>query len=280
MSIYHLGLYEKSMPDTLSITEKLHATRIAGFDYLELSIDEGDEKLSRLDWNETEILKIHEGMLTEGVDIRSICLSGHRRFPLGHPDENIRTHSLVIMEKAIKLASKLGARIVQLAGYDIYYGQSTEETKQHFGNNLERAVEMAAKFGILLAFETMETPFLNSIKKAMYWIRKIDSPYLQLYPDIGNITNAALDSGNNVLSDLAFGQGSIVAIHMKESKPGIYRDLLFGEGHVNFLAVAKAAAKQGVRMFVGEFWHDGGDNWTDILRQSHDFLREVLDEAI
>ena len=35
-----LGLYEKSMPNTLTVGEKLEVVRRTGFDHLELSIDE------------------------------------------------------------------------------------------------------------------------------------------------------------------------------------------------------------------------------------------------
>ncbi len=54
MNEFCLGLYEKSMPDTLSLEEKLIAAKREGFDYLELSIDESDEKLARLDWDKSE----------------------------------------------------------------------------------------------------------------------------------------------------------------------------------------------------------------------------------
>ena len=46
MGKYTLGLYEKSMPNTLSFAEKLLCAKECGFDYLEISIDETDEKLS------------------------------------------------------------------------------------------------------------------------------------------------------------------------------------------------------------------------------------------
>ena len=45
-----LGQYEKSMPHAMSLREKLALSRRCGFDYLEISVDETDEKLSRLDW--------------------------------------------------------------------------------------------------------------------------------------------------------------------------------------------------------------------------------------
>ena len=37
---YELGLYEKSMPNTLSFREKLETVKATGFDFLEISIDE------------------------------------------------------------------------------------------------------------------------------------------------------------------------------------------------------------------------------------------------
>ncbi len=37
---------------------------------------------------------------------------------------------------------------------------------------------MAAQYGILLGLETMETPFMNSVEKAMNVVNAVDSPYL------------------------------------------------------------------------------------------------------
>ena len=45
MKSYLLGQYEKSMPSNLSWIDKLTLSREFGFDYLEMSIDETDEKL-------------------------------------------------------------------------------------------------------------------------------------------------------------------------------------------------------------------------------------------
>ena len=47
MRAYELGQYEKSMPNTLTWKEKLQLCREFGFDYLEMSVDESDEKLAR-----------------------------------------------------------------------------------------------------------------------------------------------------------------------------------------------------------------------------------------
>lgn len=276
MSGYRLGLYEKSMPNSLTVAEKLAEARDAGYDYLELSIDETDLKLSRLDWGMAELSALRQAQL-ETLPIGSICLSGHRKYPLGHPDSAVQQRSLEIMEKAILLASRLGIRLIQLAGYDVYYEPSTPQTRRDFGRNLRLCVEMAAREGVVLGFETMETPFLNTVTKAMYWVRALRSPYLQVYPDIGNLTNAALTYESDVCQDLLSGEGHLAAVHLKETVPGVFREVPFGTGHVDFARLAPLARRLGVGMFVGEFWYTGEEDWRSTLRSNNIFLRRALD---
>ncbi|HBG32340.1 MAG TPA: L-ribulose-5-phosphate 4-epimerase, partial [Acholeplasmataceae bacterium] len=76
MKAYQLGLYEKSMPNNLSFQQKLKVTKECGFDFIELSIDETDEKLARLDLSDQEIKHMVVTMEKEHVFIQSICLSG------------------------------------------------------------------------------------------------------------------------------------------------------------------------------------------------------------
>ena len=54
MKSYELGLYEKAMPGTLSWPEKMQAAKRAGYDFIEISIDETDAKLERLEMSREE----------------------------------------------------------------------------------------------------------------------------------------------------------------------------------------------------------------------------------
>jgi predicted hexulose-6-phosphate isomerase len=284
MSAYTLGLYEKAMPGNLPLVEKLAAAREAGYDFMELSIDETDEKLARLDWTDAEICALRRDTETAAAPIASICLSGHRRFPLGDPDRAARERGLVIMEKAIKLAARLGVRLIQIAGYDVYYKQGDENTRAAFAENLGRSVEMAAAHAVTLAFETMETPFLNTVEKAMYWVSAINSPWLNVYPDLGNITCAAEGDSGRVRADLASGGGRISALHLKETRPGVFREVPYGEGHVDFAQGVQTAWALGVRMYTAEFWWTGGapaadDSWKAMLRRNERFLRGVFSSS-
>lgn len=275
---YTIGMYEKAVPQILTWKEKLTAAKDAGYDFVEISIDETDDRLARLEMTREERLELIVIMYEVGIPIRSMCLSGHRRYPMGSHNPKLAEKSMEIMEKAISLADDLGVRIIMLAGYDVYYEDSDAETKRRFLENIKRATLMAAKAGILLSFETMETEFMNTVWKSMKYVKEVDSPYLKVYPDAGNITNAASAYRENVLEDLGSGRGYLVALHLKETVPGKFRNLMYGEGCVDFGKLIHQAWKLGVRRYVAEFWYLGSKDWRQELQFAHDTMCAFLDK--
>ncbi len=103
-----------------------------GFDFVEISIDETDERLARLDWNKEKREYLVKSIFETGIKIPTMCFSGHRRFPMGSKNADTRKKAMELMEKAIIFASDIGIRIIQLAGYDVYYEKGDEETKALF----------------------------------------------------------------------------------------------------------------------------------------------------
>lgn len=277
MKKYELGMYEKAVPKTLGWKEKLSAAKEAGYDYIELSIDETDEKLARLDWSSRERFELTKLTSEMEMPVRSICLSGHRKYPLGSSDPEIERRGMAIMEKALILAADLGIRMIQLAGYDVYYEKGSEETDARFRKNLKKATEMAAKYGVMMGFETMETEYMNTVGKAMAFVNEIQSPYLGVYPDSGNIMNAAVSYGKDVLDDLTSGNGHIIALHLKETVPGVFREVPFGTGHVPFEKLIRTAWGQGVRRYVTELWHTGNENWMEDIKFARRMMGDILD---
>lgn len=272
-----LTVYEKAMPGNISWQEKLTAAKTAGFDGVEISIDETEEKLSRLGWNREQRQELFLLGRSTGASLHSMCLSGHRKYPLGSSDPAVCARAVEIARKAIAFAGDTGIRIIQLAGYDVYYERSTPDIRSRFEENLRLIVEVAAQSGVILAFETMETPFMNTVSKAMRFVSAINSPYLQLYPDVGNITNGA----DNVLADIDAGAGHIVAAHLKEAAPGLFRDLHFGEGTVNFPLATQRLKAQRVGLYNAEFWYSSAyrnGDWRGALKEAHDYLRPLLEE--
>lgn len=278
--LYSLGLYEKAMPEGMTFENMLENTKKCGFDCLEISIDETDDRLSRLDWPDGKRANLREAIHSSGVPVKTMCLSGHRRFPLGSHDRAIRKRSLEIMEKAINFSHDIGVRVIQLAGYDVYYEDSDNFTREAFIENLFKCNELASNAGIILAFETMETSFMDTVEKAMDYVKLIGSPYLGVYPDIGNLKNASVRYGTDLLSDIKKGEGHIFAAHLKETAPGIYRNRSFGDGHTEYIPCIKLLYSMGIRMFTGEFWYLGEENFISTLEKASKFLRDKIDAAV
>lgn len=278
MKAYQLGLYEKAMPSRLTWREKLLTAKDAGYDFVEISIDETDAKLARLEWSKEERLELIRTIYETGIPLGSMCLSGHRKYPIGSADPAVCARGMEIMEKALQLSADLGIRIIQLAGYDVYYEESTPETVKRFGDNLEKCAKMAAKYGVVMGFETMETEFMNTVEKAMVYVNRVNSPYLGVYPDMGNITNAAVAYGTDVLSDIRSGIGHIDAVHLKETVPGVFREVPFGTGHVDFPAVIRETWKAGARRYVTEMWDVGKPDWKEDIHKAVAMMRPLLDE--
>ncbi len=71
---YRLGIYEKAMPPGMAFDTMLSAARDAGFDFLEISIDESDERQARLDWNPEQIANLAGAIRRTRVPISTLCL--------------------------------------------------------------------------------------------------------------------------------------------------------------------------------------------------------------
>jgi len=278
MNQYAIGLYEKAMPKTMSWSEKLLCAKDCNYDFLEISIDETEDKLSRLNWTKEQRREILDLMRNLDLPIRSMCLSAHRKYPFGASEKAVRDRGMEIMEKAIAFADDLGIRIIQLAGYDVYYEEGNEKSRERFIENLEKATKMAATRGILMGFETMETEFMNTTEKAMQYVNLIGSPYLGVYPDSGNLTNASLLYNKSVVEDLETGRGHIVAMHLKETLPGVFREVPFLTGHVDFEGVIRKARDLGVRRFVTEMWDVGKESWKEDILFANKTMRAILDK--
>lgn len=257
MRKHKLGIYEKALPKDISWQDRLSIAKACGFDFVEMSVDETNERLSRLDWSKTQRIELVQSIINSGITIPSMCLSGHRRFPFGSRDAGTRQQACDIMAKAIQLALDLGIRTIQLAGYDVYYETQDESTVQRFQQGLEWAVELAASNQVTLAVEIMDTEFMSSVTRWKKWDELIKSPWFTVYPDLGNLSAW----NDNVADELKLGMDKISAIHLKDTYkvtdtcPGQFRDVPFGEGCVDFVACFNTLAELNYRgAFLIEMW--------------------------
>ncbi|ENZ0174047.1 L-ribulose-5-phosphate 3-epimerase [Providencia rettgeri] len=282
MRKHPIGIYEKALPKNSSWLEKLVIAKSAGYDFVEMSVDETDERLARLDWSPAERLEVVRAIQETGIRIPSMCLSGHRRFPFGSHDEATRMMAYSLMEKAIKLAQDLGIRTIQLAGYDVYYEEQDAETIANFEKSMQWVSEIAAASQVMCAVEIMDTPFMNSISKWQTLSDKIRSPWFKVYPDVGNLTAW----GNDVEKEFTQGIEHVAAIHLKdtyavtETCKGQFRDVPFGEGCVDFVNLFKLLKRLNYRgSFLIEMWTEKADEpLIEIIKARH-WMEDKMQQA-
>src|SRR5512141_2883114 len=116
-----VGVYEKAFPEELSWQERLEWTARAGYDFLDISIDESDARLARLDYAPSERAALREAVSNSGIPIQVMGLSCHRRFPLGSASPELRARALEILCRSIDFAVEVGVKIIQVMGYDVFY---------------------------------------------------------------------------------------------------------------------------------------------------------------
>jgi predicted hexulose-6-phosphate isomerase len=268
-----LGLYEKAVPLSLSWEEKFSVVRDSGYDFIELSVDGLSPRIERLDWTPAQIGEVRRCIEQFDMPIYTMALTANRYFPLGDEREDIRKRGIDIVRKAVDLAVRLGIRTVQLAAYDVFERESTPENDSLFIDSLKRTVEYAATRSVTLCLEVMDVEYSNTPQKLMRFIGAVGSPYLQIYADIGNPVAA----GRHDTDELLAGGRHILGVHIKDTTYGMCRDILFGEGEVDFLAAFRSLRKMGFRgLLVAEMWCKEDMAFVPYLKTASVFIREKI----
>ena len=273
------GLYEKALPPDMDWRERLAAARELGYDFLEISIDEKDERLARLDWSWAERDALHAAIRETGVPIQSMCLSGHRRFPYGSADPAVREKAHEIMEQAILFAREFGIRVIQLAGYDVYYEPSTAESLRLFEEGLRSACKLAEQYQVMLAMEIMDTELMSSITRYKKYKALLPSPWFTVYPDLGNLSAW----GNDTMGEIDLGMGEIVGVHVKDTLavtpdfPGKFKCVPFGSGCVDFPGCFRRLEENGYQgPYMMEMWYAPGQDWRREIADAKRYIEDCF----
>ena len=273
-----VGLYEKALPESWSWDRRLALAAAAGYDFVEISIDESDERLARLTWPAAAKADLRRSIAAAGVPVLTMCLSGHRKYPLGSRSPQVRARADDIMRQAIEFSADVGVRVVQVAGYDVFYEESDAASAARFLDGLHRAVEWASQAGVMLALENVDVPLTESLARCMAIVHQVNSLWFQIYPDMANVAAAGYDP----VAELPLCNGHLVAIHVKDSLPKTIRRVPFGAGIVPFEQVFRtlAAMHYGGPLIV-EMWADadGVGDPVATVRAARQFVADLVERT-
>ena len=273
LSALPLGIYEKAISNHLSWNEKLALAKDSGFDCVEMSIDGTEERACRLYDHGKTSREVNEAIKATGVPFYTMALTANRLYPLGSEDEKIRNKGLELVERAIALAAETGIKLIHLAGYDDHGEKCNERTDALFHEAIARVDAMAEGTGVKLAIETMDTHYMGNSAKIMKLYRDVGTKNMGIYADTGNLT--AL--GYVPADEIRLGGDLILGAHIKDATPGVMRDVVFGEGIVDFDAAFRAFEDIGYQgVFIAEMWSYDKESFHPMLTKASTFLRNIL----
>jgi L-ribulose-5-phosphate 3-epimerase len=246
-----VGVYEKAFPAEYSWEQILTSAKQAGYDFVEMSIDESPERLDRLYWSHSDRAALRQAIFNTEMPVWGMGVSAHRKFPLGSASSDLRRQGRDILYRSIELAADLGVKVIQIMGYDAFYEPSNADTQARYLEGLRAGVSWASAAGVLLALENGDSQLVDSVEKAMRFVKILNSPWFQVYPDIGNMTAA----GYSPLEQLPLTEGHLVGVHVKDTRRGELRGVPLGQGIVRFQETFRLLARIGFTgPLVMEMW--------------------------
>ena len=266
------GLYEKSICSTLSWEDKFSLIKDAGYDYFEIAIDATPQKLARLE-DRAEQLRIRRASESLDTPLYTLAFTANRFYPLGSEDASIRTEGIRLCKRALDFASFVGARTINIASYDEYEKPRNKNTEGLFLDSLKVCVDHASIRGVIISLETMDSSFIDTTNKALHFVRAIDSAFLQIGVDPGNISAM----GHNPITDIPAGGRHIVEVEFKDTRPGVVRDIFFGEGTLDFDACFRMLHEIQYQGFLAaEMWCHDDPSYHPNLYKAAQFLKTKM----
>ena len=271
-----LGIYEKALKWNGSFDDLLTQAARAGYSFVDISIDETPEREARLTWTPAERAAVVAATERTGVPLTGLCLSIHRRIAPGSADPAIRQRAIEVLRKGIDLCADLHIPVLQLAGYFAYYEDAHPSARAWYVDCLRHGAEYASRRGVLLGIENVDGTDIVSISAAMAVVDEIRSPWLQLYPDLGNIA----EQGYPLTAELQRGEGHMVAMHAKDVRHGEPRRVPMGGGIVDWdEAFAELARQRWSGRLMIEMWNDESDDSVELAAAARDFIAGRLAAA-
>lgn len=236
----------------MTIAECIAMAKDAGFDGIELSLDEEGE-LS-LNSTEKDVLKIKEMAENEGIEIASLASGLYWSYPATSSDPAIRQKSKDIVRKQLEVAALLGTNGIlvvpgvvaglapggEVVQYDVAYERALEAFTE--------LKEDAESHKVSIGLENVWNKFLLSPMEMRDFVDKIDSPYVGVYFDVGNVISTGYpEHWIRILGK------RIKKVHFKDFRRAVgtlegFVDLLAGD--VNFPEVIKALEEVGYEDYV------------------------------
>lgn len=195
------GMNVWTLPAGLTIEEQFALTKDANFDTIELNLSESqpqdnivskdlalnDSPTLTLDVTQEELAAIKALSEKYELPITSISTSLHWNYSLTDHDETTRQKGIAIVKKMIDVCKALGGDTVLVVPGLVKQTESYDDCYDRALAALKELAPYAEANEIYIGIENVWNKFLLSPIETRDFIDKIDSPFVGMYFDAGNV---------------------------------------------------------------------------------------------
>jgi L-ribulose-5-phosphate 3-epimerase len=253
LGIVKKGINIWSFPEGMPIAECVRLAAEAGFEGIELALNE-DGELS-LDAGEREIRTIQQTAADAGIALSSLATGLYWKYSLTSGDASIREKAMSVARRQLEVAAALGVDTIlvvpgavgvdfipdaEVVPYDLAYDRALEA--------MHALSETAESYKVAIGIENVWNKFLLSPLELRHFIDHVNSPYVGSYLDVGNMLFAGYpEHWIRILGP------RIKKVHFKDYRRAAgglhgFVDLLAGD--VNYPEVVRALEEIGYDSFV------------------------------
>lgn len=247
------GINIWSFADSSTIADCIRLAKKAGFDGIELSLNEAGE-LS-LASSDQEVRRIKEMLAEAELEIAGLATGLYWSYPMTSGNEATREKAIDVCKKQLELAAALGVDTILVipgaVGVDFIPGSETVDYEYAYDRALEaigKLVPYAESAGVSIGIENVWNKFLLSPLELRTFIDAHGSNYVGSYFDVGNsLQNGYPEHWIRILGS------RIKKVHFKDYRRAAgglhgFVDLLAGD--VNYPAVIAALEATGYDNYV------------------------------
>ena len=242
------GISVWSFADGVPLKEKFALAKRAGFDGVELALDETGEFGLNVTKGEAE--QIAAAAKAAGVELYSVASGLYWKYSLSSSDEKMREKAKECVKRQLEIASWLNCDTILVipGAVSVSFAPElgVEEYDKAYSRSLSALKELAPvaeKFKVAIGLENVWNNFLLSPLEMRDFIDEIGSDYVGSYFDVGNVVYSGYpEQWIKILGN------RIKKVHFKDYRRAVgsldgFVDLLAGD--VNWKAVRAAFREVG-----------------------------------
>jgi len=192
-----------------SVEEIVESAGDLGYDGVEFCFDEVLLHPDKID--KTTRKRYVDAVASRNLVFSSVATGIFWKYNLGSPNEKVRRKATEFVEKGLKLAGDLGAKVLlvvpAVGSVDIPY----EKLYALSQKSLKECSKWAEEYGVIIGVENVWNKFLYSPLEFKRFIQDLNHGLIRAYLDVGNVLNLGYpEHWIDLLGDL------ITMVHVKD----------------------------------------------------------------